>query len=545
MASKPLQNTEKQVILKLIERCLGPTVVVNSQKKILYLNEVALTLLGTPETSLLGQVLDMPVDLTDHTTHMSQVSMQQFDGSTLFFEALALKLVWENKSAYLINLQDVTEKKATSELLEHMTEKEFIVDLAARMDFDKKMVHTIKAAKLSEEHMAVLHLNMDNFKTINDVFGKAAGDVVLLKTLALLKDHTRKTDMVACLKGDEFVIVLDHLRKSEYAGVVAHNILNALDEPFEVAGEKIYSNVSIGISVYPLAGNTGVELLQHAEVAMHKAKSHGKNQSYFYSEHLDEQTERWLWINNGLRNALQKDEFYMAYQPIVDLKTGACHGVEALLRWQHPHLGVLYPEEFLPEAEKMNLMVPLGKWVTRRVFSEFSQLDTKPLLFVSVNVTADELSETRTVEDILAALKEFNVDINKIIFELTETSFVNHPERLIKKLDDLFNVRIQLAIDDYGTGYSSLSYLKRLPIAILKIDQSFIQDMDKDPHNKIILQSTIQLAHSLGIKVIAEGVEIKRHADFLKQNKCDYVQGYYFAKPLSLKDTIEFIKKSN
>ncbi len=204
----------------------------------------------------------------------------------------------------------------------------------------------------------------------------------------------------------------------------------------------------------------------------------------------------------------------------------------------------LYPDEFLKEAKKMNLMISIGKWVTRKVFSEFKQLDKLPVLFVSVNMAADELTDTNMLKSILKARDEFDIDIKKVIFELTEKSFVKNPETFIKKLDNLFDVRIQLAIDDYGTGYSSLSYLKKLPISILKIDQSFVQGMEKTPKDSAILESTIKLAHTLGIKVIAEGVEKKEQLAFLKKNNCDYVQGYYCSKPLSLKETVAFIKKS-
>jgi diguanylate cyclase (GGDEF)-like protein len=406
------------------------------------------------------------------------------------------------------------------------------------------MVRSLKAAFENEEHIAVLHLNIDDFNAVNEVFGNSVGDTLLDAMYTLLKSNIRKVDRIIRLKGDEFVLLLDNLRKSEYAGVVAQNILNALDTPFELGGQTIYTNISIGVAVYPDAGENAVALLQHAEIAMRKAKKHGKNQYYFYSNEMGQKNERHLFIKNGLRNALQKHEFYMLYQPIVDLKTGGCCGIEALLRWKHPQLGLLTPDEFLDDAKEMSLMSQIGKWVTQRVFSEFKQFNLPNFKFVSINVTAGELSKTKNVQAILAGIKEFDVDIDKIIFELTETSLVKNPEGLIKKLDTLFDTRIQLAIDDYGTGYSSLGYLKKLPIVILKIDQSFIQGMQSNPNDGIILESTIRLAHQLGIKVIVEGVEEKEQVEFLKKNKCDYVQGYYFSKPLSLKDVIQFIEQS-
>lgn len=406
------------------------------------------------------------------------------------------------------------------------------------------MSEAIHEAMSREEHMAMLYLDLDNFKLVNDTLGHQAGDELLKQVAALLKENTRKGDTVARLGGDEFALILTSLRKPEYAGGVAEKLIQKMQVPFNLDGHQVYCHMSISIAVYPLSAKTAVDLIKYADMAMYAAKYNGKNQHRFYSETLNEKEERSLQVSTRLRSAIQKKELFVEYQPIINLETGVCHGVEALVRWKHPKLGILYPDEFLKEAKKMNLMISIGKWVTRKVFSEFKQLDKLPVLFVSVNMAADELTDTNMLKSILKARDEFDIDIKKVIFELTEKSFVKNPETFIKKLDNLFDVRIQLAIDDYGTGYSSLSYLKKLPISILKIDQSFVQGMEKTPKDSAILESTIKLAHTLGIKVIAEGVEKKEQLAFLKKNNCDYVQGYYCSKPLSLKETVAFIKKS-
>jgi diguanylate cyclase len=241
-----------------------------------------------------------------------------------------------------------------------------------------------------------------------------------------------------------------------------------------------------------------------------------------------------------LTRTLRDEELFVVYQPIVDLKTGDCIGIEALVRWEHPTLGTLLPDEFIPIAEDANVMLLLGSWVMRRVCADFKKFDSKMLLFVSVNITANELTEEKTAQDILGAIDEFGVDINKVVLELTETSFMKKPEALIQKLSELSDIHVKIAIDDYGTGYSSLSYLKRLPISILKVDKSFIDDMNKSPNDTIILESTLELAHKLKLSVIAEGIETKEQYDFLKKTTCDYVQGFYLSKPLKLEDVIKF-----
>ncbi|MDF1678407.1 MAG: EAL domain-containing protein [Legionellaceae bacterium] len=532
----------KAVYSKIIEKSANAIVMVDAHKKVLDVNAAASDLFELPKEVLLDGNLTLPIQLTAHAESTEEVFIPQADGTQLFFEVSILRMGWEVLPHYLLIFRDIRGKKATKQLFDYMQEKQFIDSSACQIAFEKKMVVAIQSALQAEEHMAVLHLNLDNFKVVNDTFGRAVGDILLEKIEVFLKQQVRKKDMVIRLPDDEFVIVLEHLRKPEYAGVVAQNILRGLDEPFEIAEEEIYSNVSIGAAVYPFGGDSAITLVEHAKMAMHAAKQYGKNRYHLYSDTLDEDNEHWLLILNGLRNALQKDEFYMLYQPIVDLKTGGCVGIEALLRWQHPMFGSLTPDVFLPAAEKMNLMIPIGKWVIQRVFSDFKVFDTDTLQFFTINVTADELSDKHSLESILTVIKQCDVTLEKVVFEITETSFVKEPEVLVKKLDELFKVRVRLAIDDYGTGYSSLGYLKRLPITILKIDQSFIHDMEKHPNDAFILESTIELAHNLGIKVIAEGVQEEAQVAFLKKNKCDYVQGFYFSKPLSLKDVTQFIK---
>jgi diguanylate cyclase (GGDEF)-like protein len=502
--------TYEAICLQLFDKSVEGIILLNQHQQVVYLNDKAATLINKNQVDCLGDVLA----LDDSILSVLNISKS--------------RILWKQEPSDMLYLRDKQQMKETKDVLKYMLECKVIVNRVDRMDFEKKLHEAIQAAITRQKHMAVLYLNLDNFKRVNTTLGHQAGDALLQNILSVLEYSVRKGDTIARLDGDEFALILTHLRKPEYAGVVAQNVLLKLDKPFNIQETPVHVNASIGIAVYPLSGNTAVELLTCADSAMRASKMNGKNQYRFYTDILDEVNERLLKISTGLRNAIKKEEFFIVYQPIIDLKTRRCSGIEALLRWEHPTLGVLSPEEFLPEVEKVNLMLQVGKWVTRRVFNDFKMLNSKTLVFISVNITANELSETKIVKDILAAVQEFDVDLTKIIFELTETSFVIDPEGLVKKLDSLSKTPIKLAIDDYGTGYSSLSYLKRLPVAILKIDQSFVQSINQYSNSNIILKSTIKLAHNLGVQVIAEGVQTKEQLAFLEQNKCDYVQGFYF-----------------
>jgi diguanylate cyclase (GGDEF)-like protein len=526
--------------LELAKANLDGILIVAQTNMVIYANDSATKLFGRTNSDLLGAslvtLLVEPVDLTSPQKTASEVALSHPDESTSICELFIFSTEWCHESCYVLRFRDITERKKTEDVLDYMENINFLSDSPNRLVFEKQMHEIIQQAQLNQEHMAVLHINLDNFNLVNDALGHETGDLLLNKIAILFKDSVRKKDTIARLDGAAFVIILNALRKPEYAGTAAKNILRILEEPFELNRKKVYTHASIGIAVYPLAGTSKVDLIEHAEVAMRSAKNNGKNQYQFYSQELNKINKHEALIAGGLRNALKTQQFFMVYQPIVDLKTGDYIAYEALLRWKHLTLGVLLPDEFLPAAEHANYMVPIGKWVMQQVCSDYKHLKRDKLLFVTINVTADELEDKKIAENILENIQKFDVDLNKIVLELTETSFIKNPEILLEKLKQLSKVDIRVAIDDYGTGYSSLSYLKRLPVSMLKIDKIFIDDMLNNLHDRIIVESTLKLAHDLGLKVIAEGVETKAQVDFLKQHDCDYVQGFYFAKPLELQE---------
>ena len=519
--------------LNIVGKNLDGIVILDKNKTVLYANYSAIKLLERNIADLLGEPLDLAFDLNTAT----EITIQHSDGATLSYEVTVFQTEWNNELSFLASFRDITERKK-SVALEYISEHDYLTDLPNRVGFEKKMQISIQKAKENEEHMALLYLDLDNFKVVNDTLGHEVGDLLLKKVAVVLRKSIRKIDTVARLGGDEFAIILSGLRRPDYARAIAQNILSRLSVTFDLNGKEIFTNASIGIAVYPLAGKDSVELTKNADAAMYFAKKNGRNQCRVFSEQLNEENEEKLKILNGLRNILHKGELFLCYQPIIDLHTSDYFGVEVLVRWNHPQLGLVSPDRFLPAAEESGMMVDIGHWILEKSLADYGKAGLAPM-FLSINLSANELDAAAIAESILKAIQKQKINPKHIILELTETSVMRHPDLAIKKLKRLTDLGIQIAIDDYGTGYSSLSYLKRLPISILKIDKSFIEDIATESHGSIIVKSTIQLAHNLGLKVIAEGAETKEQVDFLKKYHCDYVQGFYFAKPMP----IEKIKK--
>ena len=388
-------------------------------------------------------------------------------------------------------------------------------------------------------------MNLDNFKIFNDTLGHAAGDILLQKIAQLLKNHIQRGDVIARLGGDEFALILKSVTSPDSNNTIAQAILKSLVTIINHEKKEEEISASLGISIYPENGDRAIELIKNAELAMLLAKRFGKNQYQFFSADLIVTNKQDQQILNRLRYALANKEFIVYYQPIIDLIGTTCCGFEALLRWNHPTLGLIVPEQFLHYAEEMGLMSLIGRWVMQQALDDYNKLNLDSFLFLSINMSADEFLSSETADYILSSMEDRAISTQNLVVEITERAIIRNPEATIKKFKRLSEVGIQIAVDDYGIGYSSLSLLKRLPIAIMKIDKSFIEDVDSDLNNQIIVKSSIQLAHNLGLKVIAEGAETKDQVDFLKQHGCDYIQGYYFSKPLDFTALSAYIQQLN
>jgi diguanylate cyclase (GGDEF)-like protein/PAS domain S-box-containing protein len=430
---------------------------------------------------------------------------------------------------------DLSQNKQTQEKLNHLAYHDALTDLPNQVLFKDRLKQAIALSRRNDQLQAVLLLNLDRFKTINDSLGYTAGDRLLQSVAQRLTSCVRESDTVARFGGDEFAILLTQIPRAQDAANVARAIKQTLDQAFLFEDQEIFVSSSIGISLYPQDGRDTGGLLKTAGVALDRAKAQGGNVFQFYTAGGTTRALKQLVLESNLRTGLERNEFIVQYQPQVDVRGFHLVGMEALVRWQHPSLGLLYPNEFVPLAEDNGLIIALGEWVMRTACAQSMSWQDAGLtpLTLSVNFSARQFQRPTFITDVARILKDTNLDPRWLELELTESSIMKDPEEAIEKLHELKLMGIKVAVDDFGTGYSSLNYLKRFPIDTLKIDKSFVSDVCKDPHDTAIVRAVIQLGHALDLTVIAEGVETKEQLQYLSALECDVLQGFLFSKALS------------
>ena len=432
--------------------------------------------------------------------------------------------------------KDETERRALEEQLAHQAFHDSLTHLPNRMLFLDRLQHAISRTERSQSLLAVLFLDLDNFKVINDSLGHEVGDQLLMNVAERLRGSMRTGDTAARLGGDEFILLLEQIHSVHEAEIVAQRVHDVLKEPFFVGEREVFVTPSIGIAVSTSPDDRPDDLLRNADVAMYRAKRNGRGCYEIFDPLMHTHVMQRLELEHQLRQAIERREFLVYYQPKLDLKSGRIVEMEALVRWQHPELGLVSPAEFIPLAEETGLVIPIGRWVLHEACS---QMQDWRLRFrghaperVSVNLSAVQLRMTSLVDDIAATLQETGLDPSCLCLEITESAVMDNADLAMTTLASLKQLGIELAIDDFGTGYSSLSYLKRFTVDVLKIDQTFVEEIDRDEENSVIVGVTIRLAHALGMKVVAEGVETKAQIDRLKELGCDLAQGYFVARPL-------------
>jgi diguanylate cyclase (GGDEF)-like protein/PAS domain S-box-containing protein len=430
---------------------------------------------------------------------------------------------------------DLSQNKQTQEKLNHLAYHDALTDLPNQVLFKDRLKQAIALSRRNDQLQAVLLLNLDRFKTINDSLGYTAGDRLLQSVAQRLTSCVRESDTVARFGGDEFAILLTQIPRAQDAANVARAIKQTLDQAFLFEDQEIFVSSSIGISLYPHDGRDTGGLLKTAGVALDRAKVQGGNNFQFYTAGGTTRALKQLVLESNLRPGLERNEFIVQYQPQVDVRGFHLVGMEALVRWQHPGLGLLYPNDFVPLAEDSGLIIALGDWVLRTACAQSMSWQDAGLtpLTLSVNFSARQFQQPTFITDVARILKETNLDPRWLELELTESSIMKDPEEAIEKLHELKLMGIKVAIDDFGTGYSSLNYLKRFPIDTLKIDKTFVSDVCKDPHDTAIVRAIIDLGHALDLTVIAEGVETKEQLQYLSALECDVLQGFLFSKALS------------
>ena len=426
------------------------------------------------------------------------------------------------------------DRKVAEERLTYMAQFDPLTSLPNRSMYLDRLWQTITQAGREHLPVGVLFVDLDRFKIVNDTLGHSAGDELLLQVAQRLQHCVRSGDTVGRLGGDEFAIALAHLAKPEDAGAVAHKIVAALSLPFELAGQQVYVSASIGISICPADGTEPDKLLKNADTAMYRAKEAGRNTHQFYLAEMNERAIERLKIETQLRGALDRREFLLHYQPKVDLASGRISGFEALLRWQHPERGLVPPAEFISILEDTGVIIPVGEWVVTEVCEQLRRWQDAGLVLrpVAVNLSARQFGQKNLDAIVGDILRANAIGPGLLEFELTESMLMRDPEDAVQTLKSMKANGIRLAVDDFGTGYSSLAYLKRFPLDSLKIDRAFIRDVTTDPDDATIAIAIINLARSLKLNVVAEGVETEAQLDFLRANGCAEMQGYYFARPM-------------
>jgi diguanylate cyclase (GGDEF)-like protein/PAS domain S-box-containing protein len=432
---------------------------------------------------------------------------------------------------------DLSSSRQTKEKLNHLAYHDALTDLPNQVLFKDRLKQAIALSRRSDQMQAVLLLNLDRFKTINDSLGYVSGDRLLQSVAQRLTSCVRESDTVARFGSDEFAILLTQIPRAQDAANAARAIKQSLDQSFIFEDQEIFVSSSIGISLYPQDGRDTGGLLKTAGVALDRAKAQGGNNYQFYTAGGTTRALKQLILESNLRPGLDRSEFFIHYQPQVAIHDFHLVGMEALIRWHHPQLGVLYPSEFINLAEESGIIISLGDWVMRTACAQnkaWQDAGFTPLR-LSVNFSARQFQQPTFITDVAQILKDTNLDPRWLELELTESSIMKDPEQAIEKLHELKLMGIKVAIDDFGTGYSSLNYLKRFPIDTLKIDKSFVADICKDPHDTAIVRAIIDLGHALDVTVIAEGVETKEQLQYLSALECDAVQGFLFSKALSVK----------
>jgi diguanylate cyclase (GGDEF)-like protein/PAS domain S-box-containing protein len=437
-------------------------------------------------------------------------------------------------------------RKEAEERVRHLAHYDELTGLPNRSMFNEQLARALTLARRHNKPLAVLFIDLDRFKIINDTLGHDAGDRVLQEVAERLRGSLRDSDTVGRLGGDEFVVLIEELPDPIHVASVAQKILAAVAAPYVIESQEFHVTASIGISTYPEDSEDLPTLLKNADISMYRAKEQGKNNYQFYSSQMNVHSLEHLTLESSLRRALERDEFLLHYQPKIDIDSGRITGLEALIRWQQPGKSLIPPGQFIPLAEETGLIVPIGEWVLRTACARYKlwQAQGLPPLRIAVNLSPRQFAHANLLQDVARILNQTGMDPTCLEFEITESMVMHKPEQAVKLLNELKRMGIHLSIDDFGTGYSSLNYLKRFPIDSVKIDRSFISDIPGDADDAAITRAIISMAHSLRLKVIAEGVETAEQLSFLREHGCDEMQGYYYSAPLPEEQMVALLHRT-
>ena len=440
-----------------------------------------------------------------------------------------------NQPLYYIGVfSDVTRLKEAEEKLSELAFSDPLTKLPNRALFHERLEQEIQGCKRRGSKLAVFFLDLDRFKDINDTFGHASGDSLLIEVGKQIRSSVRAVDTVARMGGDEFTVIISDVKDETVVANIATHVIEAIKKVVNVKGKEVVSRASVGISFYPKDGKTVDALMRHADMAMYKAKENGGDSFSFYSEQMNIESARRLLLESEMRHGIENNQFIPYFQSIMDLNSNTLVGMEALARWQHPGNGLVLPGEFIPLAEDNGYIIPIGRSLMREACRQVRQwqISSSLPLKISVNLSGRQIKSLELRKDIESCLYESGLSPDSLTLEVTESMMMGNVDDAVKLFGDLRSAGLKIAIDDFGTGYSSLSQLKRFPVNSLKIDQSFVKDIQTDASSRTIIQTIISMADSMGLDVVAEGVETYDQLDFIKGLGCRFVQGFYFSRPL-------------
>ena len=524
-----------------------------------YVNPFLANLLGYSESELVGHLSPLDLIVSEQRDMVREKIRQRAagepgtpyeltgvrkDGSTLPVMILGSPTTFEGRPASVGTLLDISAQKEAEMRVRELADFDPLTGLPNRRLLRDRSTQLLAAAERDGSEMALIFIDLDHFKRVNDSLGHSIGDELLCAVAQRLATVVRKVDTLARLGGDEFIIALPGVHASG-AAEVACRLLDVCAPTFSVAGHDLTITPSLGISLYPVDGTDFETLLRNADAAMYKAKEAGRNAFRFYSSEMNVATLKHLLMESGLRRGLGAREFILHYQPLVHIESGVTIGVEALIRWQNPEVGLIPPDQFIHVAEDIGLINPIGDWVLREACRQVRAWQDAglPPLVVAVNVSPLQFRQAGFVDTVANALATSGLDARFLELELTERTVMNDAELNLGTLSALNGMGVELALDDFGTGYSSLAYLKRFPVGKLKIDRSFVRDLEVDPDDRAIASTILSMGRSLRLKVLAEGVETAEQYEILRGMGCEMVQGYYFSRPLPPEQFVAFLEQ--
>jgi diguanylate cyclase (GGDEF)-like protein/PAS domain S-box-containing protein len=557
-AERDLHESEERY-RKLIEH-LPEAILVHVDGRIVLANEAAVKLLGAPgvESLLNRHFLDImhPDYMEISRIRLKMVSENRkdmplreqkiirYDGTFMEVEMSATWFNYKGEDAVLSVIQDITERKKAEETINKLAYYDILTGLPNRVLFKDRFTLELAHAQRNKQGLTVLFLDLDRFKSVNDSLGHRSGDELLREVASRLKRVLRKVDTISRMGGDEFIILLPEVSKTEDIRIITKKILGAIQKPFIVNSNQLYITTSIGVCTYPKDGEDMDTLIKNADAAMYKAKEMGGNSCLVYSESISSEIGERMHLLNELKGALDKGQFVLDYQPRFNMETGKINGVEALIRWEHPKMGRIPPAKLIPLAEEIGMIIPIGEWVlkTACALNKTWQDNGLPNIRIAVNISPRQLQSVDFPSTVKRILHHTGLKPEYLELEITEAAVRSNLELCLETINRLKEIGVCISMDDFGTGYSCLSHIRNQDINILKINPSLFRDLKENPSDRIITQSVISMAHKLGIEVTAEGVEEKEHVDVLEEMKCDHIQGYIFSKPLPQENFEELLK---